>query len=87
MTMKCNVGRAERIIRICSALVCAALGAGLWKGFYVASAVLLFTALIAWCPITAALGISTCKEVDREDIPADTAGTDKDELTRQRRFK
>ena len=85
--MKCNVGRAERIIRICLALVCAALGAGLWKGFYVASAVLLFTALIAWCPITAALGISTCKEVDQEEIPVNTAGTDKDKLIRERRLK
>lgn len=85
--MKCNVGRTERIIRIVAALVCAALGAGVWKGFYVAGAVLLFTAVIAWCPVTAALGISTCKEADREEIPANTAGTDKDKLIRERRFK
>ena len=85
--MKCNVGRTERVIRIVAALVCAALGAGLWRGFYAASAVLFFTAIIAWCPITAALGISTCKEVDQEEIPVNTSGTDKDRLTRERRFK
>ena len=85
--MKCNVGRTERIIRIVAALVCAALGAGWWKGFYAVSAILLFTAVIAWCPVTAALGISTCKEVDQEEIPANTAGTDKDKLIRERRLK
>lgn len=85
--MKCNVGRTERIIRIVAALVCAALGAGLWKGFYAVSVVLFFTAVIAWCPVTAALGISTCREVDQEEIPVNTAGTDKDRSIRERRFK
>lgn len=85
--MKCNVGRTERIIRIVASLVFMALGAGWWKGFYLMGAVVFMTAVIAWCPITTALGISTCKETEQEEIPADTVSTDKDKLMRDRRFK
>lgn len=85
--MKCNVGKTERIIRIVASLAFMALGAGWWKGFYVAAAVVFITAVIGWCPITTALGISTCKETEQEEIPADTVSTDKDKLMRDRRFK
>ncbi|MBC2712960.1 MAG: DUF2892 domain-containing protein [Desulfosarcina sp.] len=85
--MKCNVGKTERIIRIVASLTFMALGAGWWKGFYVVGGVVFLTAVIAWCPITAALGISTCREEEREEIPADTASTDKDKRIRERRFK
>jgi hypothetical protein len=84
--MKCNVGKTERIIRIVTSLALMALGAVWWKGFYLASAFVFLTAVIAWCPITTALGISTCKETDQEDIPADTVSTDKNKH-RDRRFK
>lgn len=85
--MKCNVGKTERIVRILAALIFMALGAAWWKGFYVLSVVVFLSAVIAWCPISAALGISTCREEDREDIPADTVSTDKDKRIRERRFK
>jgi hypothetical protein len=85
--MKCNVGRTERIIRLVAILTFMALGATWWKGFYVVGAVVFLTVVIAWCPITAALGISTCREEEREEIPADTVSTDKDKLIRERRLK
>ena len=85
--MKCNVGKTERIIRIVASLGFMALGAGWWKGFFIVGAVVFLTAVMAWCPVTAALGISTCKETDQEEIPADTVSTDKDKLIRERRFK
>jgi hypothetical protein len=85
--MTCNVGQTERIIRIVASLAFMALGAGGWKGFYVVGAVVFLTAIIAWCPVSAALGISTCKETDGEEIPANTVSTDKDKRIRERRFK
>jgi len=85
--MKCNVGRTERIIRIVASLAFMALGAGWWKGFYAVGAVVFITAVIAWCPVTASLGISTCREEEQEEIPADTVSTDKDKRIRERRFK
>ena len=85
--MKCNVGKTDRIIRIIASLAFIALGASWWKGFYVAGVVVFMTAVIAWCPVTAALGFSTCREEEQEDIPADTVSTDKDKLIQERRFK
>jgi len=85
--MKCNVGKTERIIRIVASLAFMALGAGWWQGFYVVGAVVFITAMIGWCPVTAALGISTCREEEQEEIPADTVSTDKDKRIRERRFK
>lgn len=85
--MKCNVGKTERIVRLVVALLFMALGAAWWKGFYALSAVVFLTAVIAWCPITTALGISTCKETEQEELPADTVSSDKDKQIRDRRFK
>ena len=85
--MKCNLGRTERIVRVFAALVFMALGACWWKIFYWAGAVVFLTAIIAWCPVSAALRISTVQEIDEEDIPADTVSTDKDKRIRERRFK
>ncbi|WP_319406802.1 DUF2892 domain-containing protein [uncultured Desulfosarcina sp.] len=85
--MKCNVGRTERIIRIVASLAFMALGASWWKGFYVVAVVVFITAMIAWCPVTAAFGITTCREEEQEEIPVDTVSTDKDKQIRERRFK
>lgn len=85
--MKCNLGKTERIVRIVAGLVLVALGAGWWAGFYIIGGVVFITALAAWCPISAILGISTCREVDQEEIPVDSTSTDKDRLIRERRFK
>ena len=85
--MKCNLGRTERIVRIVVGMVLVALGAGCWAGFYVIGAVVFVTALVAWCPISALLGLSSCKETEQEEIPVDSTSTDKDRLIRERRFK
>jgi hypothetical protein len=85
--MKCNIGRTERIIRIVAALAFIALGAIWWSGFYAFGVVVFITAIIAWCPISAALRISTCKETEQEEIPAETVSTEKDKVFRERRFK
>jgi hypothetical protein len=85
--MKCNVGKTERIIRIVASLVFMALGAVSWRGFYVAGAVVFITAVIAWCPLYTAIGFSTCRETEQEEIPANTVSADKDKRIRERRFK
>ena len=85
--MTCNVGKTERIIRIIISLAFLALGAGVWKGFYVLGIVVFLTAIIAWCPLSAVLGISTCRKTEQETIPANTVSTDKDQRIRERRFK
>jgi len=85
--MKSNLGRTERIVRIVVGLVFLALGAGWWWGFYVLGGIAFLTALIAWCPLWAVMAISTCKELEEEDIPVDSVSTDKDRLIRERRFK
>jgi hypothetical protein len=68
--MKCNVGRKERIFRTFLGL--ALLGAGIifrsWWG--ILGFIPIFTAALGWCPVSALLGVSTCKE--DVELPADT---------------
>ena len=85
--MKCNVGKTERIVRLMVALACMALGAVWWKPLYLAAVILFVTSVIAWCPVSAFLGLSSCPETEQEEIPAETVRTPKDDVTRQRRFK
>ena len=61
--MKCNVGKIDRILRGLVGVV--AIAWGVMNGNVIADvigAVLLFTAIIGWCPPYALLGINTgCK--------------------------
>lgn len=61
--MTCNIGKIDRIIRVVIGLVL--LGWGIMNGNIIADVVggvLLFTAIIGWCPPYALLGINTgCK--------------------------
>jgi hypothetical protein len=61
--MKCNIGKVDRIIRII--LGAAVLGWGIMNNCIIADVVgglLLFTAIIGWCPPYALFGINTgCK--------------------------
>ena len=61
--MTCNVGKIDRIIR--GVVGVAAIGFGVMNGNIIADvvgAVLLFTAIIGWCPPYALLGINSgCK--------------------------
>lgn len=84
--MKCNAGRTDRIIRTVTSLAFMALGTNWWKGFYMVGAVVFLTVVMAWCPVTASLGGSTCRKEEREEIPADTVSIDQDKMIRERRF-
>jgi len=61
--MTCNVGKIDRIVR--GVVGAAALAWGIMNGNIIADVVggvLLFTAIIGWCPPYALLGINTgCK--------------------------
>ncbi|MGB5421883.1 MAG: DUF2892 domain-containing protein [Desulfobacterales bacterium] len=83
--MKCNAGKSERLIRLVIGL--ALIGASiLWSGYWVIlGAVILLTAIAGWCPISALLGISTCRT--DEEIPADTTSPHEDREIPDRRFK
>ena len=48
---------------------------------------MIHTALIAWCPLWTVVGISSCKELEEEEIPVDSVSTDKDRRIRERWFK
>jgi len=85
--MRCNVGKTERFIRLAAAfgLICAGV---LWQQAFAWLGVLvLLTGLMAWCPLRAVLGSSSCDDKESEEIPADTTGTPKDAADRRRRFK
>lgn len=83
--MRCNVGKSERLIRLGAALALFAAAAAWSWLFAVAGAVILVTVIIGWCPLSALLGVSTCKWP--ETLPADTVSTPKDARTHERRFK
>jgi len=61
--MACNIGKADRVIR--GVIGVAAIGWGVMNGNIIADVVggvLLFTAVIGWCPPYALLGINSgCK--------------------------
>jgi len=66
MTLTCNVGGADKTIRI--ALGVALLAIGLFAGMsttwtivaYAAAVIALLTALIGYCPLNSLFGINTC---------------------------
>jgi len=57
--MKCNIGTADRIVRIIAALVIIGLGvvSGSWWG--AVGLVPLLTAALRWCPLYIPMGLST----------------------------
>jgi hypothetical protein len=85
MSMKCNVGKSERLIRLAAGL--ALIGVSiLWGGYWaILGAVIMMTALVGWCPISSLMGISTCKT--DEEIPADTTAPHEDREIPDRKFK
>jgi len=85
ISMKCNVGKSERLIRLAVGL--ALIGVSiLWGGYWVIlGAVILMTAIVGWCPISSLMRISTCKT--DEEIPADTTAPHEDREIPDRKFK
>ena len=65
--MTCNIGKIDRIIR--GVVGAGALIVGVMNGSIIAGAVggvLVFTAIIGWCPPYALLGLNTgCKKSDK----------------------
>jgi hypothetical protein len=66
MAMNCNVGGADRILRLVLAVVLAAIALlvplqpWLRTALYVVAAIALVTALIRFCPINRLIGLNTC---------------------------
>jgi len=59
--MKCNVGSADKVVRIIIGLVLIVLGF-IFKSWWGAIGLIpIITALISWCPLYVPFGISTCK--------------------------
>jgi len=83
--MKCNIGKTERLIRVAAGLLLAVTGifsSGLWA---ILGAAVMATAFIGWCPVRAALGLSSCRE--EENLPVDTSGQHVDRKPQDRLFK
>ena len=59
--MKCNVGGTERIIRIVVGALILLFGLYFKSWWGIIGLVPLITGAIRYCPISAVLGISTCK--------------------------
>ncbi len=60
--MKCNVGKADRIIRIVLGASMIAAGVYFQSWWGAIGAVPILTASIGWCPIYLPFGISSCKK-------------------------
>jgi len=58
--MKCNVGKADRIVRILLGLAIIAVGVFFNSWWGAIGVIPLFTAAIGWCPLYLPLGMSTC---------------------------
>jgi hypothetical protein len=69
MAVQCNVGGADKTIRIVAGIVLAAVAifAGLdtpWKILAgIAAAIALLTATVGYCPLNSLLGINSCKKL------------------------
>lgn len=59
--MRCNVGGADRVIRIIVGLVIIGLGIVYQNWWGAIGIIPLGTALIGWCPAYLPFGISTCR--------------------------
>jgi len=60
--MKCNVGKTDKVIRFILGIIIAAVGYYYKSWWGLAGVVLIFTALVSWCPIYFSLGLRTRKE-------------------------
>jgi len=59
--MKCNVGKADRIIRVILGAGIIAIGIYLKSWWGAIGVILIITAAIGWCPAYLPFGISSCK--------------------------
>jgi hypothetical protein len=59
--MKCNVGKADRIIRVILGAGIIAIGIYLKSWWGAIGVIPIITAAIGWCPVYLPFGISSCK--------------------------
>ena len=59
--MQCNIGKADKVLRIIIGLVIIAIGMYFKSWWGAIGLVPLLTATIGWCPLYVPLGIKTCK--------------------------
>ena len=84
--MKANVGKKERLIRLPAGLALIFFGA-VWAGVLaLVGVVVMVTAMIGWCPVSALLGFSTAGREESDLVP-DTSGPRADPHIRRRRLK
>ncbi len=60
--MKCNVGKADKVIRVIVGLAIGITGFYFKSWWGLVGLVPIFTALINWCPLYSPFGIRTCKK-------------------------
>ena len=60
--MKCNIGNADKIIRLFLALIIAAVGFYVKSWWGLMAIPLLVTGLSSFCPLYRILGLNTCSE-------------------------
>jgi hypothetical protein len=62
-------------------------GAGIFIGglWAILGVIVMLTALVGWCPVSAVLGLSSCR--DNETLPADTSGQHTDRKSQDRLLK
>lgn len=59
--MKCNVGKADRIIRVILGAGIIAVGIYLKSWWGAIGVIPIITAAVGWCPVYLPFGISSCK--------------------------
>lgn len=64
--IQCNVGKADRLIRVVLALAILGLGVYLRTWWGLLGFIFLAAAVVGWCPFYKLIGVSTCKEPDGE---------------------
>ena len=60
--MKCNVGKADRALRIVSGIVIILIGLAFESWWGAIGLLPVFTGLTRWCPGYIPLGINTCEK-------------------------
>ncbi len=64
--MKCNVGKADRTIRVILGLVIVGVGVYFQSWWGAIGIIPLVTAAIGWCPLYAPFKVSTCSSEEQQ---------------------
>lgn len=64
--MKCNIGKTDKMIRIILGVVIILVGVYFQSWWGAIGLILLFTAVIRWCPAYVPIGFSTCEPDEKK---------------------